>query len=43
VDAVSDLDAELDAARLTRSASALVQTAEHLEACARRWRRHDLD
>ena len=42
-DPVADLDAELDAARLTRSASALVQTAEDLEACARRWRRHALD
>ncbi|MFC5379972.1 hypothetical protein [Aquipuribacter nitratireducens] len=42
-DSVEALDAELDAARLTRSASALVQTAEHLEACARRWRRNDLD
>lgn len=43
VDPVAELDAELDAARLTRSASALVQTAEDLEACARRWRRHSLD
>lgn len=43
VDPVADLDAELDAARLTRSASALVRTAEELEACARRWRRHELD
>ncbi|WP_336922402.1 hypothetical protein [Aquipuribacter sp. SD81] len=42
-DAVAVLDAELDATRLTRSASALVQTAEHLEASARRWRRNDLD
>lgn len=42
-DPVADLDAELDAARLTRSASALVQTADDLEACARRWRRHALD
>ena len=42
-DPVADLDVELDAARLTRSASALVQTAEDLEACARRWRRHSLD
>ncbi|MGJ7440609.1 hypothetical protein [Aquipuribacter sp. MA13-6] len=43
VDEIDRLDAELDAARLTRSASALVQTAEDLEACARRWRRHSLD
>lgn len=43
LDPVADLDAELDAARLTRSASALVQTADDLEACARRWRRHTLD
>lgn len=43
VDEIERLDAELDAARLTRSASALVQTAEDLEACARRWRRHALD
>lgn len=42
-DPVADLDAELDAARLTRSASALVQTADDLEACARRWRHHTLD
>ncbi|MFC3688026.1 hypothetical protein [Aquipuribacter hungaricus] len=42
-DPVADLDAELDAARLTRSASALVQTADDLEACARRWRHHSLD
>ncbi len=42
-DPVADLDAELDAARLTRSASALVQTADDLESCARRWRRHSLD
>ena len=41
--AIDRLEAELDAARLTRSASALVQTAEDLEACARRWRRHALD
>lgn len=38
-----ELTGEQIAARLTRSASALVQTAEHLEACARRWRRQDLD
>ncbi|WP_380167784.1 hypothetical protein [Jannaschia sp. R86511] len=43
VDEIDRLDAELDATRLTRSASALVQTAEDLEACARRWRRHALD
>ncbi len=43
LDPVAGLDAELDAARLTRSASALVQTADDLEACARRWRRHALD
>lgn len=43
VDVVDTLDSELDAARLTRSASALVQTADDLEACARRWRRHLLD
>jgi len=42
-DDIERLDAELDAARLTRSASALVQTAEDLEACARRWRRQTLD
>jgi hypothetical protein len=42
-DVVDALDNELDAARLTRSASALVQTADDLEACARRWRRHLLD
>lgn len=42
-DPVADLDAELDAARLTRSASALVQTADDLEASARRWRHHSLD
>lgn len=43
VDPVRELDAELDATRLTRSASALVQTAVDLEACARRWRRDALD
>lgn len=43
VDPVADLDAELDATALTRSASALVQTAEDLEACARRWRKDALD
>lgn len=42
-DAVNELDAELDAARLTRSASALVQMAQDLESCASRWRRHSLD
>lgn len=42
-DVVAELDAELDAARLTRSASALVQTADDLESCARRWRHHGLD
>jgi hypothetical protein len=42
-DVVDELGAELDAARLTRSASALVQTADDLEACARRWRHHALD
>ncbi len=43
VDPVNELDAELDATRLTRSAAALVQTADDLESCARRWRRHSLD
>lgn len=43
VDPVRELDAELDATRLTRSASALVQTAVDLEACARRWHRDALN
>ena len=42
-DAVEVDDGDLQARRLTQSASALVQTAEALEAAARRWRRHELE
>lgn len=41
--AVEADDGELLARQLTRSASALAQTADALEASARRWRRHELD
>lgn len=36
-------DGDVQARRLTQSASALAQTADALEAAARRWRRHELD